>query len=270
MKWPEEAEAAIKKVPFFVRKKIRARVEKEANESGKSQVSIDEVMATQANFISKMDSEIKGYQVDTCFGPGGCPNRTVIGDSLIKKIERLLKNQDLVGFLRKRVNGKLKFHHEFRATIAECPNACSQPQIKDVGIIGAITPEITDKACTLCSACVDVCQEMAITINIDEKAPTIDMDRCLKCGECVRVCPSGTLSEGKKGFRVLLGGKLGRHPTLAGELPGIYDEDKVLRIIKGSVDFFKENSRHGERFGEIFKDKDFEVFKNRYSMGAEK
>ena len=85
MKWSEEAEAAIKKVPFFVRKKVRARVEKEARESGKFQVSIDEVRATQANFISKMDSEIKGYQVDTCFGPGGCPNRAVVGDNLLKK-----------------------------------------------------------------------------------------------------------------------------------------------------------------------------------------
>lgn len=245
-------------------------MEKEARESGKIQISVDEVTATQANFISKMGSEIKGYQVDTCFGPGGCPNRAVIGDNLIKKIERLLKNQGLVGFLRKRVNGKLKFHHEFRVTIAECPNACSQPQIKDIGIIGAIAPKITGKACTLCSACVDACQEKAIIINIDENAPKIDMGRCLKCGECVRVCPSGTLSEGIKGFKVLLGGKLGRHPKLARELPGIYDEDKVLRIIKDSVDFFKANSKHGERFGEILKDKDLEAMKKRYSVGTEK
>ncbi len=267
MKWSGEAEAAIKKIPFFVRKKVRARVEREAKESGKPSVSIDEVRATQTNFISKMDSEIKGYNVDTCFGPGGCPNRAVIGDSLIKKIERLLKNQDLVGFLRQRVNGKLKFHHEFRITIAECPNACSQPQIKDIGIIGAITPEITDKDCVLCSDCVDACREKAITINIDEKVPKIDMELCLKCGECARVCPSGTISEVKKGWKALLGGKLGRHPTLARELPGIYDDDQVLRIIKDSVDFYKETSKEGERFVEIFKDKDCKVFKNRYLIG---
>ena len=71
----------------------------------------------------------------------------------------------------------------------------------------------------------------------------------------------------KKCLKALLGGKLGRHPTLARGLPGIYDEDQVLRIIKDSVDFYKENSKEGERFGEIFKDKDFKVFKNRYSIG---
>ena len=51
MKWSGEAEAAIKKIPFFVRKKVRARVEREAKESGKPSVSIDEVRATQTNFL---------------------------------------------------------------------------------------------------------------------------------------------------------------------------------------------------------------------------
>jgi len=36
MKWTPEAEVTIKKVPFFVRKKVRLRVEKEAAEAGKS------------------------------------------------------------------------------------------------------------------------------------------------------------------------------------------------------------------------------------------
>jgi len=35
MKWAPEAEVAIKKVPFFVRKKVRARVENEATVAGK-------------------------------------------------------------------------------------------------------------------------------------------------------------------------------------------------------------------------------------------
>ena len=51
MKWTPEAEAAIKKVPFFVRKKVRARVEKEAGAAGKGVVSIAEVKAAQARFF---------------------------------------------------------------------------------------------------------------------------------------------------------------------------------------------------------------------------
>ena len=53
MKWAPEAKAAIKKVPFFVRKKVRLRVENEAV-AGKEVVSLADVKATQARFMAKM------------------------------------------------------------------------------------------------------------------------------------------------------------------------------------------------------------------------
>ena len=107
MKWTSDAEAAIKKVPFFVRKRVRARVEKEAWEAGNNIVSINEVRATQKRYLNNMDSEIKGYQIDICFGPSGCPNRANEGDRLFQKIEGVLKKEDLLGFLRGRVKGDL-------------------------------------------------------------------------------------------------------------------------------------------------------------------
>lgn len=79
MKWTAEAENAVKKVPFFVRKRVRARVEKEAAEAGKARITIAEVTATQARFLSKMETDIQGYQIETCFGSGGCPNRAYAG-----------------------------------------------------------------------------------------------------------------------------------------------------------------------------------------------
>ena len=78
MQWTSEAEDAVKKVPFFVRKKVRSRIENEAAKAGKKAVSLADVKATQARFLSNMSSEIKGYQLDTCFGTGGCPNSTVL------------------------------------------------------------------------------------------------------------------------------------------------------------------------------------------------
>ena len=77
MDWTPEAEAAIKKVPFFVRKKIRNRVEQEAKAAGKAMVTLAVVCATQQRFLSNMTSEIKGFQIDACFGQGGCPNRVI-------------------------------------------------------------------------------------------------------------------------------------------------------------------------------------------------
>ncbi len=245
MKWTAEADDTIIKVPFFVRKKVRARVEKEAREAGQAVITLADVKATQARYLNNMASEIKGYQLDTCFGPSGCPNRAVVSDGLLQNIEGLLKAEDLLGFLKTSVNGDLKFHHEFRITLADCPNACSQPQIKDIGIIGACTPQLTAEPCTLCEACVDACKEKAITLDSEKEGPQIDMDLCLYCGKCMQACPTGTIAEGHKGFRVQLGGKLGRHPQLAKELPGICSEEQVLLIVKECLQFYKKPVKMG-------------------------
>jgi len=264
MKWMPEAEDALKKVPFFVRKRVRARVEKDAKEAGQHAVSLADVKATQARYLSSMSSEIKGYQIETCFGPSGCPNRAIISDQLIAKIEAAVKKQDLLGFLKQTVEGDLKFHHEFRIALADCPNACSQPQIKDIGIIGACVPVVSGEPCTMCEACIDACKEGAIRIDTEKEDPVIDNDLCLKCGKCIPACPTGTLAKGKSGFRVQLGGKLGRHPQLAKELPGIYDENTVMEIVKDCLYFYKDKSKHGERFGQLLTPADFDVLSSRY------
>jgi len=80
----------------------------------------------------------------------------------------------------------------------------------------------------------------------------------------MKVCPTATIAEGAKGFRVQLGGKLGRHPQLAKELPGIYRETQVLQIVKDCLHFYKQTSKHGERFGQILTPADFEKIANRY------
>ena len=264
MDWSKEAENAVKKVPFFVRKRVKARVENDALQAGKKEVTLADVKSTQARYLKNMSSEVKGYQVETCFGPGGCPHRATISDGLLEKVEILLKKEDLLGFLMKNIQGDLKFHHEFRVTLADCPNACSQPQIKDIGIIGACSPELTDETCTMCEACVDACKEDAITLDAENECPAIDYSRCLYCGKCMQVCPTGTIAEGAKGYRVQLGGKLGRHPRLAKELPGIYSEEQVLEIVKDCLKFYKANSRRGERFSQILTPADFNDIVSRH------
>jgi len=265
MKWTPEAEDAIKKVPFFVRKRVRTRVEKEAEAAGNPVVSLTDVKATQARYLANMSSEIKGYQIETCFGPSGCPNRAIISDHLVEQIESDVLKEDLLGFLKQNVKGDLKFHHEFRITLADCPNACSQPQIKDIGIIGACSPLITDEPCSLCEACVEACKEDAIVLDSEKQIPVIDDDLCLQCGKCIAVCPTGSLAEGQKGYRVQLGGKLGRHPQLAKELPGVYSEDQVRQIVKDCIRFYKQHSKDGKRFAQILQPDDFAAIVKRYS-----
>ena len=80
----------------------------------------------------------------------------------------------------------------------------------------------------------------------------------------MQACPTGTIAEGSKGYRVQLGGKLGRHPRLAQELPGIYSEEQVVQIVKESLRFYKKNSHNGERFGQILTPDDFDRIAERF------
>jgi dissimilatory sulfite reductase (desulfoviridin) alpha/beta subunit len=260
MKWSEEAETELKKVPFFVRKKVKARVEAEASEEGKHTITLAEVKATQKRFLSKMDSDIKGYQIENCFGRNGCPNRCVSGDMLTEHLENVFREADLLTFLKSRVKGGLKYHHEFRVGIAECPNACSQPQIKDISIIAASVPCVSAEPCSDCMACVDECREGAVLKTPAEEKPAIDLSACVFCGACVKVCPTGTLQTFKTGYRVQLGGCLGRHPRLAKELDVIFTESQVVELVSFCVQFYKEHSKSGERFSKLLDEQSFQTF----------
>jgi anaerobic sulfite reductase subunit C len=268
MKWTTEAEDAIKKIPFFVRNKVRARVEQEALQNGHEMITLAEVKVTQKRYLTGMQSEIKGYQLDACFGPSGCPNAIAPSRDLVAQIEILLQQSDLIGFLQSKGIRELKFHHEFRVTVADCPNACSQPQIKDIGIISARRPGISDISCTACEACVESCRESAITLDNTLPAPVIDEKRCVACGHCIPVCPSSTLTALAEGYRIQLGGKLGRHPQLARELPGIYDPSTVLEIIDASLHIYRTRSLKGERLGEILRPDDFHYLNERFAPAA--
>lgn len=252
MKWTREAEEAISRVPFFVRKKVRARVEKEARESGRHAVGLADVRLARKRYVSDMSSEIKGYRLDACFGQGGCPNRALESGSLVKKLEETLEKAQLLTFLTETVDGSLRHHHEFSVSIADCPNGCSQPQIKDIGIIGAVMPVVTEEECNGCNQCMVVCREKAVSYDDDRDVRTIDYEKCVLCGQCAEVCPTETIVRGEEvGYRVQLGGKLGRHPVLARELPGIFEEDEVVDIVSCCLDFYKNNSAGGVRFGEL-------------------
>ncbi len=126
------------------------------------------------------EKEIKGYEIATCFGGSGCPNSANSVTRLAADMEKIFETENLLGFLTSTVKGDLKFHHEFRVSLSECPNACSRPQIDDIGIIGAVLPGITDDACSLCGACVEACDEGAIEPDTKIQRPFIHDSLCLK------------------------------------------------------------------------------------------
>jgi len=111
---------------------------------------------------------------------------------------------------------------------------------------------------------VDECKENAISLGCGDERPVIDYEYCVKCGKCLQVCPTGTIKAGQVGYRVQLGGKLGRHPRLARELPGLFSDTQVIDIVKDCIEFYKANSRKGQRFSEILTERAFETFADKY------
>ncbi len=197
------------------------------------------------------NQSLKGYKLETCFGIKGCPNRVTESKELVEKIKVLLESKHLKEFLEKKLKNKLRIHHQFSISLSDCPNACSRPQIVDIGIIGTSYPEISDSTCKTCGNCVDTCEEDAIQLLESPPLPIIDPEKCLGCGQCVKNCPTKTLIQGQTGYRILIGGKLGRHPQLGYELKGLFSEQKLLFTIEKILDFYIQKNKKGERLGEI-------------------
>jgi anaerobic sulfite reductase subunit C len=247
--WSTEAEQAISRVPFFVRKRVRQRVENEARLSGADQVHLEHVRICQQTFLQQMDAEVKGWQLETCLGMHDCPHRAVAPQEVLRELEGLLAGKNLREFLKTRVNGPLRMHHEFRVSLSGCPNACSRPHIVDIGLIGAVLPVLTSELCSQCGQCAAVCREGAVAV--DGNQVKLNLNACLKCGDCIKVCPSGTLVAGADGFRVLLGGKLGRHPQLGRELPKIYPLGEIVPLVDHCLNYYMEHYQAGQRFSDI-------------------
>lgn len=251
MRWTREAEEAISRVPFFVRRRVKKRVEEEAARNRADEVRMEHVAACQRRFLQNMEEEVKGYQIDRCFGANGCPNRAVQHDDVLQRLEALLQSKNLKSFLKEKVKGPLKLHHEFRVSVSDCPNACSRPQIVDVGLIGALRPGQGEGVCTECGACVEICREDAVVLNEGAGKPTIDPEKCLSCGQCIQVCPTEALRGVQAGYRILVGGKLGRHPQLGKELDGIFSPEEAVKVVENCVAYYLAHNEAGERFGEM-------------------
>ncbi len=107
--------------------------------------------------------------------------------------------------------------------------------------------EADPELCTGCNHCVYICREHAI---VPEKGFTITSEVCAGCGECLSVCKPKARIALKKGWRVLAGGKLGRHPRLAREIAAFRSDEQAVAIIRQCMNWFVKNKIESERFSD--------------------
>lgn len=138
--------------------------------------------------------------------------------------------------------------HKFKFTLTGCTNNCMKVQENDIGLMGVIEPEWNDDACDRCGICVAVCRSASLSESDD--GIEIDRSDCNGCGDCVASCPTDAWKAGKRGFQVWVGGKMGRVPMFAKPLPGIVTEDAELFAVADSViSFYRRHGKPRERLG---------------------
>lgn len=192
-----------------------------------------------------MHTTLPTYSLKVCRGAESCPH-AVIGKDVSDSILDVLDRSGWAGYLASGVR-PIRHHHQFRLAVASCPNGCSQPHIADFALIAAARIRLDPGACEACGLCVDACAEKALSLDGGIR---IDQARCLGCTACVRVCPAGALQSEETGYRVLLGGKLGRRPRLAHEL-GFFSLAESMTVLERALSLLISAGRPGLRLGDL-------------------
>lgn len=191
----------------------------------------------------------KMYKIEACRGlKGECKNSLLKDKDLTEGLEDLLNGINFSKELKSKLDTSIRHHHLFKIGISACPNGCSQPQIKDLGIIAKTEVELIKDKCIKCDNCIITCKEKAIDRN---KYQVIKSD-CLKCGDCFRVCQNEAIDIINSGYQLLAGGKLGRHPKLAVEFKQeIISKKSLVEEINKLLSWYLEKTDSFKKLGTV-------------------
>ncbi len=206
----------------------------EAKVSGKTDLSLH----TDHLAMSIPDHQRKtgvGYEIRIC--RSSCRHSLVNEENLENEIEKIIIDSGISDIARNKPMGHLS-HNRFKVSFSFCPNACTEPQIKDFGVIARALPYYSE-GCTSCMMCENVCAENAVYVD---DFPVFDMERCVGCGDCWKNCPTGAISV-DPAYDVLIGGKLGRRPRFARQVARKESLDEVIDILKLVLEFLVKRNR---------------------------
>lgn len=176
-----------------------------------------------------------------------CPKTARNLEYIIEQLTRKLNEM----FLKNKYNLISQNAHNIpKIGIAGCPNGCSLPQIKDLGLIGYKTPYILKDLCIGCEMCVHKCSEKALTIK--EGCLELNTSICLSCGECIMICPSNAIKTKENGWKKIIGGRMGRHPRLAEYDGNIDSDDEAIMWILDKLQSYFVHRLPGERLSYFF------------------
>jgi anaerobic sulfite reductase subunit C len=170
--------------------------------------------------------ESETYHLQPCRGlQGACPFALVKDPSLVPQIDLAVRTSAWWP----RVRPGRPLHLRLRVALAACPNACTMPQIRGIGIIATVTPRAVGSPCNGCGVCERTCRERAIVVQ--DGWAVLNESLCVGCGQCIQRCPRHVIDAGPPRLRILVGGRMGRHPRWAQDLCEV-DVESAPAVVK--------------------------------------
>ena len=165
---------------------------------------------------------------------------------------------------------EMTFH--VKIGITACPNDCARARVMDIGIIGVVEPIHDLYRCVGCSRCADTCQGFCGAIDMVNEKAVRNEEKCIFCGECIKVCPTHSWKRGMESYHMVVGGRMGkRDPRIAMSLVEFVDEDTVIEIIRRTysfIDKYIDRSLKKEFLGYIIDRVGFDQFKKEVLAGV--
>lgn len=273
--WEKDAEQALGRVPFYARGLVRRKLEERVRSRGGQSVTLADFREAEARFravaAGKSEREMERMMprensvgaemvvIESCHSDlSNCPNVLIQTAQWREAIEEWVRSSGVSERLRERVSGDtILHHHKLRISISGCPNGCSRPQIADVGLVGFVRPSLEPANCTACGVCERACPDAAI--GVADAPPVFDAAKCQGCMRCRDACPTGCITLSQPAARLLLGGRLGRHPRLARVAAEVMTPGEVADMLDRLVSRYIQEAKPEERFGDFLARTDAEV-----------
>jgi len=274
VEWEKEAEERHEQMPIPPNVSIFARkqAEKCARNKGAQRVTIKEVLEAEeayADFFGRektqemrnafegkepvpqmveelfFDSSGMLYNIQVCPVKYGSQGKEVTDGivSIYRGVKAIFERENVEQVIAGLSRIPLCESSRFNVVITGCSNCCEPPFFKDLGIIGQHIPKVSGVECLQCKKCLSVCIEDAITLRDD--GPVINRERCINCEFCAKTCPAEKIVIGKRGYKVIAGGRDYRHPAIAQTIKAFTDKDGVLSTVEKVVSLLKKG-REGD------------------------
>ena len=162
-----------------------------------------------------------------------------------------------------------KLPAQVRISLACCLNMCGAVHCSDISILGvhrkppAIEHSHLDKICEIPTT-IAACPTAAIKpAKVDEfKSVTVNVDRCMFCGNCYTMCPTMPLADAEgDGIALWVGGKVSnaRSMPMFSKLAVPYLPNEpprwpsTVKAIKNIIEVYAKDANRYERIGEWIK-----------------